>query len=269
MKFLDVVLLLAVSVTACAPLEGGDPEPSETRRDLRALLGADARPVGVAVDPETGQRFVLEPELGILELLADGGVRSVWTPTEELPQLTDLCAVGGGRFVAAADGDGYIIDTVAGAARQHFCLEPGWDPGFEPEGEVRHANRAVVCDSTRGMIFGQPQTLPQEGAPIPLRSEIAAYDLGTGDDLSWQPLPDASWHAGGMALLPGGDLLLGAGAELSRFDPETGAFGVVADLTTEGVRQVEALTVSGERLLVVDGADGVLVELPLSRLDGR
>ena len=48
----------------------------------------------------------------------------LWEKPDELPELTDLCAIGGYRFVVGANGDGYLVDLALGTSRQHFCLEP-------------------------------------------------------------------------------------------------------------------------------------------------
>ena len=114
-RMLTRTLLTLLVTGACAGC-GADSEPNQshwevTRTSLSPLMGLDANPTGIAVDSESGQRYILDKTMGIFEILPNGEFVSLWTPDAELPALTDLCAVGGGRFVAAADGDGYIIGT--------------------------------------------------------------------------------------------------------------------------------------------------------------
>ena len=267
---LALVVLTALTFSVgCGQEVGHSPIPEDvTETSLNALLGNGSQTSGIAVDPESGQRFLLEPDTGIFELLDNGEVRSIWTADPTLPRLTDLCAIGGGRFVAAADGDGYIIDVAMGAARQHFCLEPGWDPGFEPGGEVKHLNRSVACDIEAGLIYGQPQTVPAEGPPTPIRSEVASYLLTTGADERWVALPDPSFRAGGMTMLRTNVLLMGAGSTLAIFDTETGVISRDLDIGAYGVDEVRALSIdrSAHTLVVVDGVDNTLVEIPLNHL---
>ena len=258
------VTLAGVSTMACGIEHHGAPD-----LDLeysRAAISAQVNPTGVAVDDATGQRFFLDPQAGIFEEMPDGELVNRWAPTPELPVLTDLCAVGGGRFVAAADGDGYVIDIASGAARQHFCLEPGWDPGFEPGGEIRHLNRSVACDIEAGLIYGQPQTMPLDGNP--LRSEIASYRLSTGRDVEWVPLPSAVYHAGGMTVLETGQLLLGAGSMLSLYEADTQRLTTVANLATAGVEEIDAISIDREAgtVLLVDAGDNSLVSVTLDSL---
>lgn len=194
---------------------------------------------GISADPDSKQRYVLDGETGIFELSQDGQLILLWERPTDLPVLTDLCAIGGGRFIAAADGDGYVIDTASGAARQHFCLEPGWDPGFEED--VRHLNRAGSCDLDNRVIYGQPRTVPREGAPLPLRAEIARYAPINGEDLQWVRLPDDTFYAGGMTIIPGGRLLLATGTQLSIFNLSTERLVPHVDLAYMGIQDIAGL----------------------------
>ena len=244
------------------------PPDDVTKTSFGRLIGEQSAPSGFAIDPQSGQRYILDPQLGIMELLPNGDIVSLWSPSADLPTLTDLCSVGGGRFIAAADGDGYIIDVAAGAARQHFCLEPGWDPGFDPEGETKHLNRSVACDIEAGLIYGQPQTVLKENEGQMLRSEVASYLLATGADQQWVALPTPSYHAGGMAMVRSGLLLLGAGQRLSTFDAHNGRLKQIADLGRFGVGEVAALSVDrfSNTVIIVDQRDNTMVEIPMHHL---
>lgn len=207
---------------------------------------------GISADPDGAQRYVLDGESGIFELQTDGELRLIWERPADLPVLTDLCAIGGGRFIAAADGDGYVVDTASGAARQHFCLEPGWDPSFDED--VRHLNRSVACDLENRLIYGQPRTVPRVGDPTPLRAEIASYSLVNGEDLTWIRLPEDDFYAGGMTMIPGGRLLLATGSQLSIFEPSTGSLVPHVDLAYTGIRNIAGLAFHPEsgRVSVLD-----------------
>ena len=264
-----VMSLLVGGVTGCAEDADLTPIPDDVvKTHLGPLIGEQSAATGIAIDPRSGQRYVLDPVLGIMEVRSNGDVVSLWSPPAELPTLTDLCAVGGGRFIAAADGDGYIVDVAAGAARQHFCLEPGWDPGFEPSGETRHLNRSVACDLEAGLIYGQPQTVLREDESQTLRSEVASYLLTTGADHTWRALPTANYHAGGMTMLRTGLILMGSGSDLSVFNIANESKTHVSNLSRFGIEQVEALTTDhfAQTLIVVDGADNTMVEIPLAHI---
>ena len=142
-------LTLAIAVTqfGCG-IENGSSQLTSTAIQYDGLTKVS----GLAVEAETGQRFVLDSQVGIFLLRADGSTKMLWEKPDELPELTDLCAIGGYRFVVGANGDGYLVDLALGTSRQHFCLEPGWDPGFD--GDLRHLNKAVACDVDAQLIYG-------------------------------------------------------------------------------------------------------------------
>jgi hypothetical protein len=287
MRTLLTTLVAALALSACTDTSSSGPDAASTTIALRAAIGPDVDARGLAVDARSGRRFLLDGDGAIYELFDDATADLIWSPPADLPPLTDLCALGGGRFIGAADGDGYWIDSHSGRAEQHFCLEPGWDPGFDPEPEpepepepggepvadpaptppLRHLNRSVACDVAGQRIYGQPQTVVRDGDGAPLRSEVASYDLRTGADLTWQPLPDAAYHAGGMALLDDRTLLLAAGSQLWRFDLEGGGLEAGPDLAADGARTIEGIAVDIERgvLLVLDAAEQQVLSVPLER----
>jgi len=268
---LALIALTGLASVACGTETPGTRLDIEvTRSDLSTRLGSDVNPSGLTVDAETGHRFYLDAEQGIFEELADGQVVNRWQPTPDLPRLTDLCAMGGGRFIAAADGDGYVIDIATGAARQHFCLVPEWDPDFDEDAEIQlhHLNRSVACDIKAGLIYGQPQTVPVEGDPVPVRSEIASYRLSTGVDVDWITLPSAEYHAGGMTVVDTGRLLLAAGTTLSLYEADTQTLTTIADLAGDGVQRIEALSIDPRSGTVhlIDADAHELVSFPLAEL---
>jgi len=260
---LGVVVVTATQLLACGP------DPTQRVEVERISLSHERliHPRGITGDPDTESRFVLDGTAGIFELNVEGELRLIWERPEELPVLTDICSVGGGRFVVAADGDGYIVDLASGAASQHFCLEPGWDPGFEED--VRHRNSAVACDLQNRLIYGQPQTILNGGVEDPIRSEIASYSLVSGADQDWLLLPNPEYQAGGMTMLPNGKILLGAGETLSVFDPSSGE--LVASrvrLMAYGVSEIGGVSYdhSARQVHVLDKADSSITVFPLASL---
>ena len=221
---------------------------------------------GVTVDTVSQQRFILDGQNGIFELLPDGSTNQLWSRPESLPQLTDICVIGGGRFIVAADGDGYIVDLATGSANQHFCLDPGWDPSFDTE--LRHENRAVACDLQNRIIYGQPRTIDLTNDHDSLRSEIAAYSLVSGDDIEWRPLPDAMFQAGGMVLLPNGNLLMGSEDQLSVFNMNENRQTTLNSLTSFGVEKIDGLSYDDVNhvLLVLDDKQQALLQIDVDQL---
>ena len=118
-------------------------------------------------------------------------------------------------------------------------------------------NRSVACDLENRLIYGQPQTMPRQGEPLPIRSEIASYSLVNGDDLNWIRLPEDDFYAGGMTMLPGGRVLLGAQATLSIFDPAHAGLVAEADLSFVGIQDIGGLSYRPQTrtLMILDDAD--------------
>ena len=160
------------------------------------------------------------------------------------------------------------------------CLLPRLEPN--PWIELRHETHAIACDLDASLIFGQPQTVPrdeEDGAPV--QSEVSLYDLPSGQDLVWYPLPSELFLAGGMALVDlgrsapfdpeayfDGTLLLGRDSMISSYDAGTGVLEPEIDLAPYGVTRIEGLALDAERdaLLIVDGEDSELVTLDLQVL---
>jgi hypothetical protein len=270
-----VALALVPTVAACETAQplGPEPDPGNALVQERHALtagGLGLELVGVAVDPLTGARFVLDASNRLYDLSADGALslrldlRSVWGDEP----LQDICAVSDTEIFTVAPGFGLRVNLETESAQTHFCLEPG-DPMFdEPWLEFRHETHAIACDVEANLIYGQPQTLPRdEGDDTPIRSEVSLYDLPSGADVAWYPLPSELFIAGGMAVV-GDTLLLGRDSLLSSYDIWTGTLEPVLDLAPYGVVRIEGLAPDAERnaLLVVDGDDSELLVLDLTVL---
>lgn len=232
---------------------------------------ADLDLVGVAVDPMSGERLVLDrsnrlftidPQ-GVTSLRAD--LRSSWGETP----LHDICAVTTDEVFAVASGFGLKVNLVTHEAQSHFCLEPEPEPGqMNPWDELRHETHAIACDLESSLIFGQPQTLPRDGEDAaPLRSEVSLYDLPSGQDIGWYPLPSELFLAGGMVSV-GESIFLGRDSMISSYTLWSGALEPVLDLSPWGVQKIEGMAVDleAELLLVIDGADSELLILDLQTL---
>ncbi|MEE2755587.1 MAG: hypothetical protein VYA30_02945 [Myxococcota bacterium] len=254
-------------ISACGAQLGCSLEQTSTETIYRTLDQFQlAHASGVAIDEASGTTYILDAESGIFKLQADGTAKQLWVRSNELPRFTDICVIGGGRFVLAADGDGYIIDLALGSAKQHFCLEPGWDPDFDDA--LRHQNRAVACDLTKRMIYGQPQTVNVTQGNEPVRSEIATYSLVSGEDIEWRPLPNPTFQAGGMLLLSTGNLLMGSGHSLTLFKVHEGTLTPLSSLASFNVQDIAGLTFDRQTnsLVILDGIQGLLIEIDVNSL---
>src|SRR5690606_7019656 len=140
------------------------------------------------------------------------------------------------------------------------CYEPGdWQEDLEQRTD------AVTYDPVTDLLVAQPRTL-ELSSGIVLASQIGYYERASGADIAWDELP-VDFVAGGMAILPGRQLVLGAGTELHR-PGEGGTLELIGDLSRFGVSSVDGLAhdPAADTLLVVDRAAGALVELGLADL---
>ena len=232
--------------------------------DLRAALGPDVQPTGVAVDP-TGARFLFDEHSGLYRL--DGDTFTMVMPRDGMPAtdvpvrppFTDLVAIGPEQFALTALGDGYKLDTALGTMRQYFCYVPDGLP--EPYDQ---RTDAVTFDPASQLLYAQPRTVDAGGNL--LWSQVASYSAETGADLEWTDLP-LDVAAGGMAKVPGIDgLVLGVKSGLCQYDG--GVPREVIDLQSIGVVNIDGLAVdeAAGTILVLDGEADQLFELDLASL---
>ena len=95
---------------------------------------------------------------------------------------------------------------------------------------------------------------------------IGSYSLEGGQPETWLNLADTEFLARGSAVDTDGTLLLGRGDEIYRLDPNgDGELQLLG--TVPGPSHIEGLAVDASRneLLVVDGANDLLVALSLDR----
>ena len=272
---LTLTFMLSLNLIACEGSYADAPTGDSMVLSSQALR-LNASPldlVGVAVDPMTGSRFVLDRDNQLYDLSAQGHV----TPRLDLQEIwgadpmQDLCAVSDSEIFTVAPGFGIKVNLDTSEAQSHFCLEPEDVPGQMNDWDAwRHETHAIACDLESALIYGQPQTLPRDdenGAPV--RSEVSLYDLPSGEDIGWYPLPSELFIAGGMVVIDE-MILLGRGSTISSYDLWSGALEPVVDLAHRGLTRIEGLAYDAQRgeLLAIDGADSQLFTLDFEVIRG-
>ena len=252
-----ISLLIALGAAALA----GCNEPVEPigsvdqAIDLREAFGLDdVNAVGVTIDPNTEDTYILDSVAGLYRL--DGADAELVLALADFPEpdvplrseFTDVASMGNGRFAVLARGDGYLLDTNAGTLQQWFCYEPGW---MEEQQEQLSLNLAY--DPLTDTLYSHAQTL-QDGEVV--SAQVGTFDGGGAGDLSWFFLDDASIESGGAALDEDGALLLGSGSTLYRYALGETSFDAVGSLAEHGVTEITGLirSTTDGHYLVVDGA---------------
>jgi hypothetical protein len=264
--FLRGPSLALVVVAGCSSDELVPGEPT-SRIDLRAALGVtDANVVGVTVAPDSDRQFLLDTDVGLVELDGDGNA-SVAIAMTAMPDpgvevrlpYTDVVALGNEQFALTAIGDGFLLDVAARTSRLHFCYEPGFMPD-----DFNQRTDSVTYDAARDEIIAQPQTFDGEGALV--QADVGFFDRASGFDLEWKSV-DQNMLAGGIAAV-GASVYLGRGSKLLHHDRATGMVVEVDDLARFGVGRIEGLAhrAGSASLLVVDGEHDELVEIALEQL---
>ncbi|MEE2830191.1 MAG: hypothetical protein VX498_13470 [Myxococcota bacterium] len=246
-------------------------EPRGSVALSQALGLVDAEVTGVTIDPETGQRYVLDSNAGIFEILEDGTATVVraladFPIPDVAPQsaFTDFVALGGERFAVTARSDGYLLDLQADTMTEYFCYEPGF---MEPQ--LEQLTESLAFDPEAGLLYAQPATYDVSGESGPvdqaLSATIGAYTTAGGQPTAWFEVPDIDFLARGAAIDLDGSLLLGRGNELHRFSQSDGGSLELVGVLPE-VGTIEGLTIDPTTgfLLVVDGDSDLLIELELT-----
>jgi len=265
-KLVPIVPLALVSflqTTGCdqpdpiSPIDGAVIE----RVALTEALGLDSVNItGVTLDPNTGDRYVLDAWSGIWKVDAEGAQQTL--ALQDFPaadvdvwsEWYDFAAMGDGKFAMIAVGDGYLLDTEAETLSQWFCYEPGWmDPEFAQE------SHNLAYDPGTDRIFSAPLTRDADWNVD--RADVATFDGAGAGDLSWFPLADVDQQFGGMALDPDGTVLLGFEDTLYTYEMGDAALTVVGSLAEHGIEVIAGMSVDAEtgNLHVIDGADAELV----------
>lgn len=262
-SILSVLLSLAFGCGSDVPGADGSLVLAQTDLGYGAL-------VGVTVDAE-GRRFVLSEAGDLFERVGDSWELR-WSEPSGLPAVTDIVALGEGRFALTTRNMGYELDLATGGLTQHFCYLPGDEIREEPPPQTTRPtaelSRSVAYDASANLLYAQPQTITDDGGAMEmLFSEVAVFDRVSGDELFFRNLDDAAFSAGGLVAMGDGELLYGERTRLLRGNFESGDHQAVLDLRAVGIERIEGLALdrTADALLVVDG-EGQLTELRFSAL---
>lgn len=266
---LTLAMVVFITSPGCEP----QPEPLRpidgevvSRISIADALGvANPSITGVTLDPETGERFVLDANSGIYELDVEGAASLVLAiqdfPTPDEPPRSgwmDIAAMGDGVFALIAIGDGYKLDIGANTLEQWFCYEPGW---MDPE-QFEQTSQNLGYDPVSDEIISAPLTLDMDAGDDVTRADVATFDGAGAGDLQWYPL-DVNIDFGGLALRGQEQVLLGAGDQLYGYQMGESSLVEMGSLAEYGIDMVMGMVVDPETgfLHVVDGVDGELVVL--------
>ena len=245
--------------------------PTNNTIDLSSALGVtEPAVIGVTIDGVTGQRYILDANAGIFEILEDGTAALVRSnqafPIPDVAPIsawTDFVALGDDQFAVTARSDGYLLDLNDESMVEYFCYEPG----FMDE-ELEQLTNGLALDLNAGLLYAQPATYDMSGMSGPvdeaISASIGAYSLDGGQPIAWFEIPDTEFLAGGIAVDLDGTLLLGRGNELHRFIPEgEGRLEGIGIL--EDVGRIDGMVIDSEleELLIIDGEQGKLITLAL------
>ncbi|MEO0321341.1 MAG: hypothetical protein AAF447_00150 [Myxococcota bacterium] len=250
-----------------APLQARPVAPADVVEAW--ALPAAMIPMGIAVEPDTGRRVVLEVEGRVSELETGEELAFFEAP---LPGtgFGDVAALGGGLLALTAVSDGYIASLADGSLVPHFCYEPGW---FDDASNAVQASGALAFDALHDRLFAQPLTLANGGRGNVLESFFATYDITSGVDLQWWRTP--TLVASGLAVLDAGEtpdattLLVAQGDELLRFDVAQRMLTVLVSFGELGLVSIAGIArddVAGTLLVLGydEGADApAVLEVPL------
>jgi hypothetical protein len=272
------ISLLALGTVGCGG-EGAGFTDATDPADLRRQLGvADVDVVGVTV-AEDGRRYVLDARAGLYQLGAEGAallisaeMLAAAADVKVMSRFTDVALTGEGRFLLTARDDGYVYDPDTGRVTQLFCYLPDPEDETDPESMPGEPTVFATTQMTHSLayspkyarIMAQPQSFDTVGEDAtPIASHVALFSIATGEDVDWLQIADASFVAGGMALDSNDRLLLGTGNRIYGFVGEQQPLELLLEL--EGVAEISGMSidVDGETLLVVDGPNDRMIEIPL------
>jgi hypothetical protein len=259
---------LVMLLVGCAT-EQDKPEAPAARFELRPFFsGYDVNPIGLAITSD-GKRFVFDESFGLYRI--DGDQLTPILSLEQMPMpdkpmrlpVTDLVALAPNLFAMTAIGDGFLLDTTAMTLTQHFCYVPDGGDGIPTS--ITQRTDAIAYDAVADKLYAQPLTYDAAGELQ--YAQVARYNRATGVDEFWGDAP-AGTAATGSVFLPGVGLVLGQGAQLSRFDLTTNTTILLDDLTRYGVASIDGLAVdpASNTLVVVDKVMDAVFDIDLARI---
>jgi hypothetical protein len=213
--------------------ESAELAPSVETPETPVQLPAEGELVGVAVDHDAQQRFVLDQSgkfyqvdsaAPVLVFDASGQTDELGNPAV----FTDAVSLGGYRFALTAQNTGFLLDLSASTIEVYFCYLPSiepTEPGAAPvptfsltqqllQAGISATQRteSVGYNATLGALYAQPQTFTDDWATL-VGSEVFMFDLTGGEPIAWLQI-DTQFIAGGMIAQDDGTLVFGRGREL-------------------------------------------------------
>ncbi len=244
-------------------------EAPTARLDLRTAFGAaDTNSIGVAITSD-GKRFVFDESWGLYRIDGDQVVSVVTMehmPAADQPltlPITDIVALAPNLFAMTAIGDGFLLDTTAMTLKQHFCYLP--DGGGGTPMSITQRTDAIAYDAAADKLYAQPLTY--DAAGVLQYAQVARYNRVSGVDELWNSAPEGT-AATGSVVVPDVGLVLGQGAQLSRFDFESNTTTQLDDLTRFGVLSIDGLAIdpAAHTLVVVDKVMDAVFDIDLARI---
>ena len=238
---------------------------------FREKSGFDWADLKLPVEGEARMRSVLHPENGseIAESHYTEGelatVSAKYTLSNHLwKYLRDYSA----KHRAAGNGFGYGLvgpdDTCRTLSARYY--KDGSEILVQQKGRKnprrltpRECARLMGFPDTFRIPVSDTQAYKQFGnsVAVPVFSEVATFDAVTGQELTFRPLDDIDYQAGGMVALEDDTVLAGQDGELSIIDPTTGSREVVATIRLANIDGL-ARDLDGS-FVAIDGRSGTLV----------
>jgi hypothetical protein len=238
-KTTSITLLFALSGCLGVSEPPALDETSGSEVALSGLLPTDAALVGIAITPE-GKRYVLDQRSGLYELGEHSARLIVDTKVPTGRELTDVVALDADRFALTAENDGFLFNLTTTQLSSYFCYLPSVPPGGgtdEPlsisqslrnQGiDVTQRTESVAFNPETRQLFAQPRTWLVDTGTV-VGSELFVFTEQGGQPVQVFGLAEG-FEAGGMVVLPGSRLVLGAGNRIYEAD-SNGSITLVLEL---------------------------------------
>lgn len=279
---LGATLALTAALLACSCNKSSDSENSEENVELlrisvpAAMNLNSVRPVGLTVEPDTGELFLLDAFLGLYRMLSDDTFEvaidsfELYGQVQTASVFTDVAAMGNSLFALTARNDGFLLDLPARTIQQHFCYVPGGlplppppPPGQPGPFPVEQHTDSVAWDPVSRRILAQPITM---SGPTIMNSELGTFPETGGEGNDWHPMPTQDFLAGAMSVDTNGVIWLGRGNELFQYDLVRDELTRIRDLDAYGVEEISGMAFDAKYLWVLDAANEEIVRIPADLL---